>query len=176
MEECAKIDMLGAWAVSWLLSGEVDEEAIARSFRDHKAKNHANAYNICPTPEESAARASGNWDSASLVFRNFQRDFHIQANRVKNSALYVDFKGGIFESPKNLIGEEIVAALSALNGDFLSQSALFVRLLTRMANEPDFFREWARQFERRAFELSADKADPREVVQQLFEEMGKLYR
>src|SRR5712664_3052592 len=36
MEECAKIDMLGAYTVSLLMGHEVDDARIARIFREHR--------------------------------------------------------------------------------------------------------------------------------------------
>jgi AbiV family abortive infection protein len=72
MEECAKIDMLGAWATSRLTGRDVDDSVIARVFRDHKAKNHANAYNAIPTPEKAVARESGDWSAASKAFKKYE--------------------------------------------------------------------------------------------------------
>jgi AbiV family abortive infection protein len=43
MEECAKIDMLGAYVTSCLLGRTVDEARIERAFREHRVKNYANA-------------------------------------------------------------------------------------------------------------------------------------
>jgi AbiV family abortive infection protein len=44
MEECAKIDILGAWATNLMSSGVVDLARLTKAIRNHKAKNYTNAY------------------------------------------------------------------------------------------------------------------------------------
>lgn len=51
MEECSKVDILGGAVVSILTGNDFNEAQLTRSFRDHKVKNHANAYNAEPTDE-----------------------------------------------------------------------------------------------------------------------------
>src|SRR5690606_37122363 len=84
MEECSKIDTLGAAATSILLGSDVDETRLARDLRNHKAKNHANAFFAKTTDEELAARARGDWKAASEAFRKFQERFHAEVNAIKN--------------------------------------------------------------------------------------------
>ena len=67
--------------------------------------------------------------------------------------------------------------MAALNADFLSRSALFVRLLRRMAHETESYQEWVQQFAHRAEELKdAGNTDPEKIMEQLLEEMRKTYR
>lgn len=172
MEECAKIDMLGAYTVSILVGHDVDDDQIGKVFRDHKAKNHANAYNATPTPQEEEARARGDWAAASAAFKKFQRDFHVEVNTIKNAALYVDFQEGVFISPNEAISEQIAAALMAMNAEFLQRSALFIRLLRRMEADPQKFADASTQFVGRAEALRKNGTfDPEGITNALLEEM-----
>lgn len=176
MEECAKIDMLGAHTVSILMGHDIDDEHIGKIFRDHKVKNHANAYNATPTPQEEEARARGDWAAASAAFKKFQRDFHVEVNTIKNAALYVDFRDGQFVSPKDAVPEQIAAALMALNGEFLQRSALFIRLLQRIEADPQKFGDACRQFGERAEALRQTGVfDPEAITNELLEEMRAAY-
>jgi AbiV family abortive infection protein len=177
MEECAKIDMLGACATSILMGHEVDDDHIAKAFRDHKVKNHANAYNATTSPDEQEARARGDWKAASAAFKRFQKDFHIEVNTIKNAALYVDFRDGQFVSPKEAIPEHIAAGLMELNADFLQRSALFVRLLKRIEAEPQKFATSSRHFFERAEMLRREGSlDPETMTKQLLEEMREAQK
>lgn len=177
MEECAKVDMVGGWATMLLMDGQVDDEVIANVFRDHKAKNHANAYNATVTPGEREARERGDWKASSKAFKAFQKAFHSEVNTTKNAALYVDFTEGKFVSPKDIISEQTVIAMAALNYHFLSISFPFLRLLERMANESGTFEGFAKHFARRARELKEEStSDPEKVTRQLLEEMRKIYK
>ena len=44
LEECAKIESLGAWATSLLAGYSVDEKKIIAGFASHAQKNRTNAY------------------------------------------------------------------------------------------------------------------------------------
>ena len=163
MEECAKIDTLGAAATSLLLGHKVDEEKIVEKFREHKAKNHVNAYNASATKEEQAARARGDWKASSEAFKKFQRDFHVEVNTIKNVGLYVDFKDGQFMAPQDAISEGMAVAFMHLNADFLRRSDNFVRLLQRMESDPSTYADLAKRFNQRAMALhAAGNAGPRE--------------
>jgi AbiV family abortive infection protein len=177
MEECAKVDMLGGWATMLLMGAMVDDQQIARAFRDHKAKNRSNAYMASVTPEEDEARQRGDWKSSAEAFERFQQMFHSQVNTTKNAALYVDFEASKFISPKEVVTEETVIAMAALNYHFLSVTFPFLRLLERMANESDTFEGFVTQITRRAHELRDEcSSDPEKVMHQLLEEMRKTYK
>jgi AbiV family abortive infection protein len=177
MEECAKVDMLGGWVTTVLMGGKISERAMARVFRDHGAKNYANAYNATPTPEELEAKKRGDWRAVREAFKTFQAMFHSEVNTTKNAALYVDFKDGQFISPKDVIPIETVTVMAALNADFLSRASLFVRLLGRMANETSTFEGFARHFALRAEELRrSGKHDPETLMAELLQEMRQIYK
>ncbi len=177
MEECAKIDMLGAYTVSILTGHDIEDERIGKIFRDHKAKNHANAYNAIPTPQEQEARERGDLASASAAFKEFQRHFHVEVNTIKNAALYVDFLEGRFISPKDAIPEQIAIALMAMNADFLQRSALFIRLFQRMEGDPQKFADAARRCVDRAIRPRQDGAlDLEAITNELLEELKAAYK
>jgi AbiV family abortive infection protein len=177
MEECAKIDILGAHTVSLLVGHDIDDDHMGKIFRDHKVKNQTNAYNASPTPQEREARERGDWALASSAFKEFQRNFHVEVNAIKNAALYVDFQDGRFISPKDAIPEEIAVTLMAMNADFLQRSALFVRLLKRMEGDPQKFADAARRCVDRAARLRQDGAfDPEAVTNELMEELKSAYK
>jgi AbiV family abortive infection protein len=176
MEECAKVDMLGGWVTTVLMGGKISERAMARVFRDHKAKNYANACNAKPTPDEREAKRRGDSEAARVAFKRFQAMFHSEVNTTKNAALYVDFKDGESISPKDAIPLETVIVLAALNADFLSRTSLFVRLLGRMTNETSTFEGFVKHFVRRAEELRrAGKRDPETLMGELLREMREIY-
>jgi AbiV family abortive infection protein len=176
MEECAKIDMLGAHLTSILMGHPVDEALIERKFREHRLKNYANAYNFETLPEEQEARARGDWKASSKVFRDFQAQFHHGVNNLKNDGLYVDFKNGRFSSPKEAITEETAATALHLNGEFLQRSALFIRLLKRIETDPEKYSRFSKQFLERAQILMEDEGlDPETATRQLLEELKDSY-
>jgi AbiV family abortive infection protein len=177
MEECAKVDMLGGWATMLLMGGEVNDELIGKVFRDHKAKNRSNAYMASVTHEEQEARERGDWKASAEAFKRFQNMFHSEVNSTKNAALYVDFQAGQFVSPKDVIPQETVIAMAALNYHFLSVTFPFLRLLERMTNESGTFENFVQQFVKRARELREEgSSDPEKIMHQLMEEMRKIYK
>lgn len=139
MEECSKVDTLGGAVISILAGNEVNEAKLARSFRDHKAKNHVNAYNAKPTDEERSARECRDWDAARAAFKRFQDEFHKEMNEIKNTGLYVDYREGAFIAPMDAINEETAYACMQLNADFLRRGEDFVRLLKRIEADPGRF-------------------------------------
>ncbi len=172
MEECAKIDMLGAYATSLLAGHGVDDEVIARVFREHKTKNYANAYNAKVTPDETEAQARGDWAASSDAFNKFQRQFHLEINAIKNSALYVDFKDGEFVSPKDVVTEHMAAALMHMNAEYLQRSALFVRLLRRIESDPKKYAESVtRAIEQAESRRQEGNFDPDKILEEMMEEL-----
>lgn len=139
MEECSKVDILGGAVVSILTGHDFNEAQLTRSFRDHKAKNHANAYNAEPTDKERTARECRDWDAARAEFKKFQDEFHKEMNEIKNTGLYVDYKDGSFSVPINTINEATASACMYLNADFLRRGESFIRLLKRIEADPERF-------------------------------------
>lgn len=85
-------------------------------------------------------------------------------------------RGGQFTSPKDAIPEQIAVALMAMNAEFLQRSALFIRLLQRMAADPQKFADAAREFVERAEALREEEAfDPGAITNVLLEEMRAAY-
>ncbi|WP_313426024.1 AbiV family abortive infection protein [Stenotrophomonas rhizophila] len=136
MEECSKVETLGAVVVSILGGKEVDEASLTKKFRDHKAKNYANAYNAEPTGEERSARENHDWEAAHAAFKKFQSDFHKNKNAIKNAGLYVDYVDGAFVAPVDTVTEATAFACMQLNADFLRLGEDFIRLLGRIGAEP----------------------------------------
>ena len=59
LEECAKLEMLGAWATSLLMGHEVDSAKVKKAMASHAHKNRTNAYFLKGNAKEEAARKSG---------------------------------------------------------------------------------------------------------------------
>jgi AbiV family abortive infection protein len=131
MEECGKIEILGATAVSLIAGYETDLKRIAGVVTKHKAKNYANAYLLPLTEEEEAARESGDWERALRAFKQHQANFHLYSNAAKNSSLYVDYTDHTFTAPKETITEAMVEALAELNREFLALAETKVSMLAR---------------------------------------------
>lgn len=176
MEECSKIDTLGAAATSILLGHDVDDARLAEAFRNHKAKNHVNAYFARTTDEEMAARACGDWEAAREAFKKFQDKFHAEVNTIKNAGLYVDFQAGQFTAPVDKVDEPTAIAFQRVNAYFLGHCDNFLRLLRRMVSEPDFYAELTKNFVERLEALPAAKdLDPQQILDALMEELRAHY-
>ena len=128
LEECAKVDALGAAITSLLMGQDVNIEALRRAFRLHKYKNKANAYFLPTTEAERLARDSGDLDAAGQEFKKLQEVFHEESNSDKNASLYVDF-GDAFTSPQELISEEVFVKVRKRNEEFMSIAFHHVRML-----------------------------------------------
>lgn len=134
LEECAKVDSLGAAVTSLLMGHEVDVEALRRALRRHEYKNKANAYFLPISEVERLARASGNLDDAHQEFRRLQKAFHEESNNDKNASLYVDF-GETFTSPLELISEEVFVKVRTRNEEFMSIAFNHIRMLRGWAGD-----------------------------------------
>lgn len=176
MEECSKIDTLGGAATSILVGHDVDDVRLARAFRNHKAKNHANAYFARITDEEVAARERRDWKASSEAFKSLQQKFHAEVNAIKNAGLYVDFNDGQFTAPVDSIDEYTAIAFQRVNAYFLKHCDNFLRLLRRMVSEPDFYADLTKNFVERSEALCAVKElDPQQIQDVLMEELLANY-
>lgn len=176
MEECSKIDTLGAAATSILLGHGVDETHLTKAFRNHKAKNHANAYFAKITDEEMVARTRGDWKASSKAFKEFQDKFHAEVNTIKNACLYVDFQDGQFTAPVDEVDEPSAVAFQILNTHFLNHCDNFLRLLRRVVSEPEFYAELTKYFVERSQALrDAEEMDPLQIQDALIEELYAKY-
>jgi AbiV family abortive infection protein len=141
LEECGKIEILGAAVVSCLIGMEVDIRSLSRVFRRHESKNKMNAYFLPRSEDEVVAEKNDDIAAAVSAFKAVQEEFHQESNRLKNSSLYVDFDGG-FTSPQNVISKDDYERVRAQNAEFMGLTNLKVQMLSRWrGNLPSAVRE-----------------------------------
>ncbi|TGR74672.1 AbiV family abortive infection protein, partial [Mesorhizobium sp. M1C.F.Ca.ET.193.01.1.1] len=119
LEECSKVDSLGAWAVSLVVGFDVDQKKVLSAFARHASKNKSNAYMLKASEAESEARLRGDWDGAMAAFKDSQEAFHERSNQAKNASLYVDWIDGEFAAPSERISKEMLAEITERNAEFL---------------------------------------------------------
>lgn len=136
LEECAKVDSLGAAVISVFMGHAVDIDRLRRAFRRHDYKNKANAYWLPVTENERQARDSGDLSAAREAFKQLQAAFHEESNDDKNASLYVDFADA-FTSPLDLISEEHFAKVRQRNDEFMSIAFQHIRMLRGYAADLD---------------------------------------
>jgi AbiV family abortive infection protein len=165
LEECGKVDMLGAWAISHLTGMVPDDKKFSKALANHKAKNYANAYMLEPTEAETRAREAGDWRAAIEVFEKKKVEFHERSNAAKNAALYVDVQGGVCSTPSEHTTEAMVEEISNRNEEFLAHANNHVLVLSRWQDSAAEFAELARWFVERAEELRrAQPEDPEQAM------------
>jgi AbiV family abortive infection protein len=140
LEECAKIDILGAWASSHLMGLPVNTRKLESALVSHKAKNFTNAYMLPATEAERKARQESNWEASLNAFKDQQVAFHEQANTRKNAALYVDYFDGTFHAPTDRITEDMVHDIALRNAQFIELVRPKVCMLVRWVEEPEHIR------------------------------------
>lgn len=176
IEECAKIEMIGAWATSLLMGKGIDLETVASGFRSHKAKNHTNAYMARLTEEELEARKHGDWKESVAAFKRFQDRFHQELNSAKNASLYVDFKEAKFSAPSEVVTEEVLKMFWGLNHYFLQVSFPYLSLLQKIENDNGPLQRVVKLFTERADEFTQKMLnEPDNAMDVLLKEMLKLY-
>ena len=141
LEECSKVDSLGAWATSVVLSFEVNQKKVLSALSWHAAKNKLNAYMLEVSDEEAEARARGDWKAASELFKQSQEQFHATSNQAKNASLYVDWVDSTFVSPADHITLEMLAEIAERNATFLGYALNNLKTLRRLAADPDQMRD-----------------------------------
>lgn len=161
LEECAKVDMLGAAVTSLLMGHDVDVKRLQKSFARHEVKNKANAYFLPMSEGEKVAQTNGDLAGALEEFRRLQAEFHKESNTDKNSALYVDF-GDKFISPLDVINEEAFVKVRTRNDDFLSSASLHVRLMDRLAADLDAAAGEVKELLDALGILTIDRKDPKQ--------------
>jgi AbiV family abortive infection protein len=87
MEECSKVDILGAATTSVLAGRSCNLKRLLAQLRRHEVKNRNNAYFSATTDEESAARERGDFARASEIFKNQQTEFHRKLNTAKERSV-----------------------------------------------------------------------------------------
>lgn len=141
MEECAKVDIIGAAATAIAFGHPVDFAALEKAFRDHKAKNFSNAYMAKASEAEMAAREANDSKGAIEAFKNSQREIHGFLNTTKNASMYVDFKDGKFVAPDDVVSEELALQIAAVSYYFMTVTYPRLRPLRRMLNDPKLHSE-----------------------------------
>lgn len=177
LEECAKVDMLGAWAVSQQITGRsAYSKRFQNALRNHKDKNATNAYLLTATEAEMRARDAGDWQTAINVFACVQKQFHEDSNTAKNTALYVDVQNGPCSTPVEQITEAVVEEIMNRNETFLAHANNHVKAIARLAENPVSSTEFSRWFLDRAEELrKSHTTDPEHFLAILLSEaLGKF--
>lgn len=159
LEECSKINTLGAWAMSLLLGLDVNEKKILATFGRHEAKNKHNAYMIERGEVEKEAVARGDWKAAIEAFRRTQDEFHQVSNQAKNGALYVDWVGDGFASPGERITGAMLNEIRDRNATFLGYASNEIKMFRRLQQTPDVMRELLAGFVDQLENIREEKPD-----------------
>lgn len=159
LEECSKINTLGAWAVSLLLGWGVNQKKVLVAFGHHEAKNKHNAYMLEQDEAEKAAIAHGDWKAALEAFKQTQDEFHRASNQAKNRALYVDWADGEFVSPNKRITDAMLSDIRDRNATFLGYASNEIEMVRRLEQAPDVMRELLAEFVGQAEKLREEKPD-----------------
>jgi AbiV family abortive infection protein len=159
LEECSKIETMGAWATSLLSGIEVDQRKILAALRRHSSKNKSNAYMLERSPEEKDAMARGDWETALQEFRKLQLEFHEASNNPKNASLYVDWADGEFVSPTEQIKPEMLSQIIDRNQTFLGHAHNSLKMLKRLDNSPEDLQSLLVEFIQAAEKIRAEKPD-----------------
>lgn len=159
LEECSKVNNLGAWAVSLVLGLEVDQKKVLAAFGRHAAKNKSNAYMLEGSEAEKDAKARGDWEAAMEAFKQTQGEFHETSNHAKNASLYVDWIDGEFVAPSERITKEMLAEITERNAAFLGYAHNGLKMLRRLEKAPDVMRGLLSGFVEQAETLREEKSD-----------------
>jgi AbiV family abortive infection protein len=159
LEECSKIENMGAWATSLLSGLEVDQHKILAAFRRHSSKNKSNAYMLEGSPAEKEAKARGDWEKAREEFRKLQLEFHEASNDAKNASLYVDWKDGEFVSPSEQITPDMLSEIIDRNQTFLGYAQNSLKMLKRLDKSPERLQDLVVEFVEAAEKMRAEKPE-----------------
>ncbi|WP_454616596.1 AbiV family abortive infection protein [Bradyrhizobium cenepequi] len=157
LEECSKVENIGAWATSLLSGLPVDQNKVLASFRRHSAKNKSNAYMLEGSQAEKNAKARGDWKAMREEFEKLQMEFHEASNDAKNGSLYVDWKDGQFVSPSEQITLEMLAHILERNQTFLGYAFNSLKMLRRLENSPGDLQDLVVEFIAEAGRMRAEK-------------------
>lgn len=159
LEECSKIEKMGAWATSLLAGHKVDQNKALAAFRRHSSKNKGNAYMLKASQAEADAKARGDWESALQEFKKLQQEFHEASNDAKNASLYVDWKDGEFVSPSEQVTKGMLADIIKRNQTFLGYASNGLKMLKRLNKSPHDLQDLLVEFIAAAEKLRAEKPD-----------------
>lgn len=177
LEECSKIETLGAWAVSLLVGFDVDQKKVLAALARHASKNRSNAYMLVGSEAEKNAKSRGDMKAALEAFKKTQAEFHQTSNTAKNAALYVDWVDGAFVPPSERITQEMLSEISARNAEFLGYAQNGMKMLQRLAASPDKMKGLLSGFVGQTEKLRAENPDnpmpAMEALLEAFLEEGK---
>lgn len=159
LEECSKIETLGAWAVSLSVGFNVDQKKVLAALARHASKNRSNAYMLEGSEAEKDARSRGDMKAALEAFRETQAAFHETSNQAKNGALYVDWVEGAFVPPSERITEQMLSEITARNAEFLGYAHNGMKMLQRLAASPDRMGDLLSGFVEQTEKLRAENPD-----------------
>ncbi len=159
LEECSKIENMGAWATSLLSGLEVDQNKVLAAFRRHSSKNKSNAYMLEGSQAEKDAKARRDWETAREEFKKLQTEFHEASNDAKNASLYVDWIDGKFVSPSELITPEMLEQIIERNRTFLGYAQNSLNMLKRLDKSPEDLQDLIVEFIAAAEKMRAEKPD-----------------
>jgi AbiV family abortive infection protein len=159
LEECSKIENMGAWATSLLSGLEINQNKVLVAFRRHSSKNKSNAYMMNGSQAEKDAKARGDLETAREAFKKFQMEFHETSNDAKNASLYVDWRDGEFVSPSERITPEMLAQIIERNETFLGYAQNSLNMLKRLDKSPEDLQDLIVEFIVEAEKMRAEKPD-----------------
>lgn len=176
LEECAKVEILGAAVTSMLMGENIDLEKLTNAFRSHAAKNRTNAYFLRPSKKEKVAHQDGDIKVAIDAFTKTQAKFHQKSNAEKNTSLYVDFKNQQFFAPNQQITPRMLAKIRRLNERYLDLTAPKLPMLLRMQKMPDEYQKFFGLIKKR-ITTTQEKRFPnlQKAIGEILEEMRKFY-
>ena len=159
LEECSKVENLGAWATSLLTGQAVDQKKILAAFARHSSKNKSNAYMLKGSQAEEDAKKRGDWKTALKEFERLQKEFHEKSNNAKNASLYVDWEDGEFVAPRDRISAEMLTEIISRNETFLGYAHNSLQMLKRLEKAPDNMQGIFVEFVETAKKMRAEKPD-----------------
>jgi len=159
LEECSKMESMGACAVSLLWGLEVDQRKILAAFARHSSKNRTNAYMLEGSQAEKDAKERGDWKTALEEFKRLQTEFHDKSNNAKNASLYVDWKDGEFSAPCERISAEMLTEITHRNETFLGYAHNSLQMLKRLEKAPEETQAMVVEFVEMAEKMRAESPD-----------------
>jgi len=159
LEECSKIENMGAWAISLLSGHDVDQKKVLDALARHSSKNKSNAYMLEGSQIEKDAKERGDWKTALEEFKKLQVEFHEKSNSAKNASLYVDWKNGEFIAPCERISDEMLTEIIGRNEMFLGYAYNSLQMLKRLEKAPAEMQGMVVEFMETAEKMRAEKPD-----------------
>lgn len=158
LEECSKVDSLGAWMTSLVLGLQINQNKAFAALSRHSSKNKTNAYMLEVSEDEAGAIVAGNQEAAAAIFKQAQEHFHRQSNDVKNASLYVDWESGEFVSPAERISEKMLGETRQLNEKFLGYADINLGAMGRLFDNSQLLREPMLKFIARSEKLREENS------------------